>query len=55
LPPPGTVWPPLNPGDGIGGKVLALVWLVGIGYKWAVLETPPVVWPPQPPVATPKR
>ena len=40
--PPGTVWPPLNPGDGVQGKVLALVWLVGIGYKWTVLQAPQI-------------
>lgn len=38
--PPGTIWPPLNPGDGIQGKILAVVWLVGIGYRWVVLQVP---------------
>jgi len=47
--PPGVVWPPLNPGDGLQGKVLALVWLVGIGYKWAVLEVPEIPGFPMPP------
>ena len=34
--PPGSVWPPLPPA--IGGKILAFCWLVGIGYRWVVLD-----------------
>jgi hypothetical protein len=33
--PPGAVWPPL---PGVEGKVLALVWVVGYGYRWTVLD-----------------
>lgn len=48
--PPGSIWPPLNPGDGISGKIIAVVWLVGIGYRWAALDVGnrPVA-PDQPP------
>jgi hypothetical protein len=34
--PPGSVWPPLPPD--IKGKILAFCWLVGIGYRWVVLD-----------------
>ena len=50
--PPATVWPPLPPGTGIGGKALILVWVVGIGYRWVVVGATDV-WPPVP-VAAPK-
>jgi hypothetical protein len=33
--PPGSVWPPL---PGIGGKVIALVWIPGYGYRWVVID-----------------
>lgn len=44
LPPPevsndlpgGAVWPPLH--DSLPDKLLALVWIVGVGYRWAVLD-----------------
>ncbi len=49
---PGQIWPPLNPGTGIGGKVLALVWIVGVGYRWVVLQSASI-WPP-PVTAEPK-
>jgi hypothetical protein len=55
--PPGAVWPPLPPD--IGGKILCFVWVVGIGYRWTVLD--PDLKPshpieePEPPVAQPKR
>ena len=54
--PPGTIWPPLNPGDGVQGKGLLLVIVVGSDgrskYKWVVVDAPSI-WP-QPPVAQPK-
>lgn len=34
--PGGAVWPPLHPG--LPDKIVALVWLIGIGYRWAVLD-----------------
>jgi len=34
--PPGSVWPPLPPI--IQGKILAFAWLVGIGYRWVVID-----------------
>ena len=34
--PPGSVWPPLPPT--VSGKILAFCWLVGIGYRWVVLD-----------------
>jgi len=52
--PPGHIWPPLNPGDGIYGKSLVLVWVVGTDkYRWVSLDRP-AVWPPTSP-AEPKR
>lgn len=48
--PPATIWPPLPPGSGIAGKGLALIWLVGVGYRWLVVQGPDI-WPP---VAQPK-
>jgi len=50
--PPATIWPPLPPGSGIGGKALILVWVVGIGYRWVVVGATDV-WPPVP-VSAPK-
>lgn len=38
--PPGSVWPPFNPGDGIQGKALLLVWVPGVGSKWIVVDLP---------------
>jgi len=67
-PPPGAVWPPLPPSVP-EGKVIALVAISGVGYRYVVLTVPPPkpdhgLPPspgapdqglPQPPVATPKR
>lgn len=50
--PPGTVWPPLPPDSGIAGKVWILVYVMGVGHRWFVVQGPSI-WPP-PPVATPK-
>lgn len=50
--PPGTVWPPLPPGTGIAGKALVLIYVVGVGYRWLVVDGPDM-WPP-PPSAGPK-
>ena len=44
LPPVG-IYPPLPPESGISGKVAILVWVVGVGYRWAVVETKPVPEP----------
>jgi hypothetical protein len=33
--PPGAVWPPV---PGIKGKVLCFVWIVGVGYRWTVID-----------------
>jgi hypothetical protein len=35
--PPGMVWPPLPPS--VTGTVMALVWVVGCGYRWTVIDT----------------
>ena len=35
--PPGSVWPPLPPG--VTGEVLCFVWIVGVGYRWTVIDT----------------
>ena len=46
--PPGVVWPPLNPGDGIYGESIVLVWVVGTDkYRWVAIK-PSGIWPPQP-------
>ncbi len=54
--PPGTIWPPLNPGDGVYGKGLLLIIVVGADgvrkFKWVVVDGPEV-WP-KPPAAQPK-
>jgi hypothetical protein len=36
--PPGSIYPPIQGGP--AGKALALVWLVGHGYRWVVLGAP---------------
>ena len=38
-PPPGTIWPPL-PGNPPAGKAALLVWLVGVGWRYMVVEIP---------------
>lgn len=62
--PPGTVWPPLDPSDGVAGKALILAWVVGTKkYRWVVVEVPTSPehpWVPpsgggrKPPAAQPK-
>jgi len=47
--PPGAVWPPLPPS--VDGQVLCFVWVVGIGYRWTVIDpslqpSHPIVLPP---------
>ena len=49
---PGTIWPPLPPP--FAGKVIALVVVFGIGYRWAVLDTDLKPDNTLPPTATPK-
>jgi len=34
--PPGSVWPPLPPS--ITGEAVILVWVVGVGYRWLVID-----------------
>lgn len=45
--PPGAVWPPLPPG--LPRVLIALVWIVGVGYRWAVLDGDAAI--PTPPIA----
>jgi len=62
--PPGTIWPPLNPGDGVSGKCWLLVFVVGTEhsrYRWILVDAdgkPPTgpsgPKPPTPPIAQPK-
>src|SRR6185436_6181813 len=33
---PGTVWPPLPPS--VTGTLIAFCWIVGIGYRWVVID-----------------
>lgn len=35
--PPGSVYPPLPPG--VTGQLLCFVWIVGVGYRWIVIDT----------------
>jgi hypothetical protein len=34
--PPGSVWPPLPPS--IQGPIMCLIWIVGVGYRWTVID-----------------
>ena len=54
--PPG-IYPPLPPGVGSGGKIAVLVWVLGVGYRWAVVDTGVGIGggPVVPPTAQPKR
>ena len=54
--PPATIWPPLPP-VGPTGKYAILILVVGVGYRWLVVEGPGPSHPiaPQPPEAQPKR
>lgn len=60
--PPGTIWPPLDPSDGVAGKALILVWVIGTQkHRWLVVDVPASPehpWVPpttgKPPVAQPK-
>jgi hypothetical protein len=51
---PGHVWPPLPPS--VTGTLLCFAWIVGIGYRWIVIDAdasvehpiapvPPTIWP----------
>jgi hypothetical protein len=51
--PPGTIWPPLPPYLP-GGKVIVLVAISGVGWRWAVLDTSLSAGTPLPPAAQPK-
>jgi len=51
--PPAVIWPPLPPGTGIAGKALILIWVVGVGSRWLVVEGNEI-WPPKPPQPQPK-
>jgi hypothetical protein len=46
--PPGSVWPPLPPS--ITGEIMCLVWIVGAGYRWTVIDT---ALQPEHPIAQP--
>lgn len=50
--PPGAVWPPLPPI--LDGKFVAFVWVVGVGYRWVVIDTTAQVEPPIAPTPSPK-
>ena len=46
--PPGTIWPPLPPDVGVGGKTAILIWVVGVGHRWFIHDAsvnPPVPGP----------
>jgi hypothetical protein len=46
--PPGSVWPPLPPS--VTGEIMCMVWIVGIGYRWTVIDAD---LKPEHPVAPP--
>jgi hypothetical protein len=48
--PPGTIWPPLPPDSGVAGKTYILIYVLGVGHRWLVVDGPSI-WPP---VAGPK-
>jgi len=50
--PPGAVWPPLPPALG-ATELLCLVWIVGIGYRWTVIDTSLKPGMPLPPTTVP--
>jgi len=45
-PPPGTIWPPLPEGAPPGPAAL-LVWLVGVGWRYMVVDIPPTTAQPK--------
>jgi hypothetical protein len=47
--PPGSVWPPLPPS--VTGVLLALVWIVGVGYRWVTIDASATLPVPTPPIA----
>jgi hypothetical protein len=63
--PPGTIWPPLDPSNGVAGKALVLIFVYGAGQhatRWLVVDvptSPEQPWVPpaggtKPPAAQPK-
>jgi hypothetical protein len=51
--PPGSVWPPLPPA--VTGKLLAFMWIVGVGYRWVCIDTSlKPAQPIQPPSSVPQ-
>lgn len=50
--PPGAVWPPLPPSLG-ETELLCFVWIVGIGYRWTVIDTSLKPGMPLPPTTVP--
>jgi hypothetical protein len=46
--PPGSVWPPLPPS--LDGKYLVFAWIVGVGYRFTVIDTTLDTGFPLPPV-----
>jgi len=49
--PPGTVWPPLPPST--TGKYAILIWVVGVGSRWLIVDSAQVS-PPIAPTPSPK-
>jgi hypothetical protein len=48
------VWPPLPPS--VTGVIMCLVWIVGVGYRWTVIDTSlSVAHPIMPPSAVPEH
>jgi hypothetical protein len=46
---PPVLWPPLPPDAGIAGRAVILIWVVGVGYRWLIVEgrmQPPIYTPP---------
>lgn len=52
--PPGTIWPPLPPSTGASGRVWILIYVVGVGHRWLLINGP-AVWPPPTGPGAPNR
>jgi hypothetical protein len=51
---PGTIWPPLPGLPEASGNLLVIVWVPGVGYRWAVIDPSLTVDNDLPPERAPK-
>jgi hypothetical protein len=52
--PPGTIWPPIPPSTGASGRVWILIYVVGVGHRWLLINGP-AIWPPPTGPGAPNR